>query len=191
MAQRIEMPKEGSQVYFWNHKKRLPVPFVIYADFEALTSKIDSCSPKGDKSYTQAYQKHEPSGFGYKVVCHYDKKYSKPAVIYHGENVIQKFIRDLYLEVSDLQRIITKDFQKPLIMTESDEKDFQNTKKCWICQKRMKNYLFEIIVTSLENIVALHIQHVTSSCKSLLKRLKSQPSFIISRVMIAILLLKN
>ena len=70
-TQRIEMPKEGSQVYFWNHKKRLPVPFVIYADFEALTRKIDSCSPEGNKSYTQAYQKHEPSGFGYKVVCHY------------------------------------------------------------------------------------------------------------------------
>ena len=83
-TQRIEMPKEGSQVYFWNHKKRLPVPFVIYADFEALTRKIDSCSPVGDKSYTQAYQKHEPSGFGYKVVCHYDQKYSKPTVIYRG-----------------------------------------------------------------------------------------------------------
>ena len=137
-TQRIEMPKEGSQVYFWNHKKRLPVPFVIYADFEALTRKIDSCSPVGDKSYTQAYQKHEPSGFGYKVVCHYDQKYSKPTVIYRGENVIQKFIRDLFLEVSDLQKIIESDFQKPLIMTESDEKDFQNAKKCWICQKRYK-----------------------------------------------------
>ena len=26
-TQKIEMPKEGSQVYFWNHKKRLPIPF--------------------------------------------------------------------------------------------------------------------------------------------------------------------
>ena len=137
-TQKIEMPKEGSQVYFWNHKKRLPIPFVIYADFEALTRKIDSCSPVGDKSYTQAYQKHEACGFGYKVVCHYDQKYSKPTVIYRGENVIQKFIRDLFLEVSDLQKIIESDFQKPLIMTESDEKDFQNAKKCWICQKRYK-----------------------------------------------------
>ena len=57
-TQRIEMPREGSQVYFHNYQKRLPVPFVIYADFEALTRKIDSCSPQGDKSYTQAYQKH-------------------------------------------------------------------------------------------------------------------------------------
>ena len=71
-TQRIEMPKEGRKVYFHNHQNQLPVPFVLYADFEAITKKIDSCSPPQGKSYTQAYQKHEPSGFGYKVVCHYD-----------------------------------------------------------------------------------------------------------------------
>ena len=97
-TQRIEMPKEGSQVYFHNYQKRLPVPFVIYADFEAITRKIDSCSPRGDKSYTQAYQKHEACGFGYKVVCHYDQKYSKPEVLYQGENV-QKFYQNLTEEV--------------------------------------------------------------------------------------------
>ena len=137
-TQKIEMPKEGSQVYFWNHKKRLPVPFVIYADFEALTRKINSCSPVGDKSYTQAYQKHEPSGFGYKVVCHYDQKYSKPTVIYRGENVIQKFIQHLFREVKDCQKVISEKAKRRLVMTESDEKDFQNAKKCWICQKRYK-----------------------------------------------------
>ena len=36
----------------------------------------------------------EASGFGYKVVCHYDQKYSKPAVIYRGENVIEKLIEN-------------------------------------------------------------------------------------------------
>ena len=137
-TQRIEMPKEGSQVYFHNYLKRLPVPFVIYADFEALTRKIDSCSPVGDKSYTQAYQKHEPSGFGYKVVCHYDQKYSKPTVIYRGENVIQKFIQHLFREAKDCQKVISEKAKKRLVMTASDEKDFQNAKKCWICQKRYK-----------------------------------------------------
>ena len=91
-TQQIEMPKEGSKVYFQNCQKQFPIPFVIYADFEAITKKIDTCSPPGHKSYTQAYQKHELCGFGYKVVCHYDKKYSKPEVIYRGENVVQKFI---------------------------------------------------------------------------------------------------
>ena len=137
-TQRIEMPQPGSKVFFYQHQKQLPVPFVIYADFEAITEKIDSCSPPQHKSYTQAYQKHKPSGFGYKVVCHYDKKYSKPAVIYRGENVIEKFIQHLFREVKDCQKIITERVKRKLVMSASDEKDFRNAKKCWICQKRYK-----------------------------------------------------
>ena len=137
-TQRIEMPQPGSKVYFYEHQKQLPVPFVVYADFEAITRKIDSCSPPESKSYTQAYQKHKPSGFGYKVVCHYDKKYSKPAVIYRGENVIEKFTQNLFGEVKDCQKIISERAKKRLVMTASDEKDFRNAKKCWICQKGYK-----------------------------------------------------
>ena len=137
-TQRIEMPQPGSKVFFYQHQKQLPVPFVIYADFEAITEKIDSCSPPGDKSYTQSYQKHKPSGFGYKVVCHYDQKYSKPAVIYRGENAIEKFIQHLFREVKDCQKIITERVKRRLVMTKKDEEDFQNAKKCWICQRQYK-----------------------------------------------------
>ena len=137
-TQRIEMPQPGSKVFFHNYQKRLPVPFVIYADFEALTRKIDSCSPRGDKSYTQAYQKHEACGFGYKVVCHYDQKYSKPAVIYRGENPVPKFYQNLSEEVKYCQKIITEKAKRRLVMTKKDEEDFQNAKKCWICQKGYK-----------------------------------------------------
>ena len=136
-TQRIEMPQPGSKVQFHNYQNRLPVPFVIYADFEALTRKIDSCSPQGDKSYTQAYQKHEACGFGYKVVCHYDQKYSKPAVIYRGKNTVPKLYQNLTEEVKYCQEVIKENFQKPLIMFKKDE-DFQKAKKCWICQKRYK-----------------------------------------------------
>ena len=137
-TQRIEMPQPGSKVFFYQHQKQLPVPFVIYADFEAITEKIDSCSPPQHKSYTQSYQKHKPSGFGYKVVCHYDQKYSKPAVIYRGENVIEKFIQHLFREVKDCQKIITERAKRRLVMTKKDEEDFQNAKKCWICQRQYK-----------------------------------------------------
>ena len=72
------MPEEGSKIYFKNHHKMLPVPFVIYADFEAINEKIDSCQPSDSSSYTTTYQRHRACGFGYEVVCHYDKSYSKP-----------------------------------------------------------------------------------------------------------------
>ena len=133
-----EYDLEAHKVQFHNFQKRLPVPFVIYADFEATTRKIDSCSPPGHKSYTQAYQKHEVCGFGLKVVCYYDKKYSKPEVLYQGENVIQKFYQNLSEEVKYCQKIITEKAKRRLVMTKKDEEDFQKLKKCWICQREYK-----------------------------------------------------
>ena len=53
--QSIKMPEPGSKVSFKSYQKELPAPFVIYADFEAITEKI----PKSDeKSNTEQYQKH-------------------------------------------------------------------------------------------------------------------------------------
>ena len=98
-----------------------------------ITKKVSTCTPPEEKSYTQAYQKHEASGFGYKVVCHYGRKYSKPAVIYRGENVIEKFTSQLYHEVDDCKKVIERDFQKPLMMIKEEEKLFQASEKCWIC----------------------------------------------------------
>jgi len=73
----IEMPKKGSAITFKNYHKQLPVPIVIYADFEAVSQKIDSCQPNDENSFSEKYQKHKDSGYGYKLVC-YDDKYSKP-----------------------------------------------------------------------------------------------------------------
>ena len=40
-AQAINMPKQGENILkFHNFHKQLPVPFVIYADFEAITKKV-------------------------------------------------------------------------------------------------------------------------------------------------------
>ena len=36
----------------------MEVPFVIYADFEAITEKVQGCTPDNIKSYTNIYQKH-------------------------------------------------------------------------------------------------------------------------------------
>ena len=46
----------------------MQVPFVIYADFEAITEKIQGCNMNDQQSYTDKYQKHTGRGYGYKVV---------------------------------------------------------------------------------------------------------------------------
>ena len=131
--QAIKMPEKGDKVYFKNHHKQLSVPFVIYADFEAITEKVSGCQPSNEKSYTEAYQKHTDCGYGYKVVCCYDDKYSKPVQIYRGENAVYKFMENMLEEVNWCKSKMKKHFNKPLKMTKENETDFQKATKCYIC----------------------------------------------------------
>ena len=155
-VQAIKMPKKykdknGKErppsVYFKNHHKSLPVPFSIYADFECTTEKVSGCQPSDSKSYTQQYQKHTACSFGYKVVCHYDnlgsqgpdhEKYSGDVVIYRSEDCIEKFMKCMFEEVKNCQSIIRDNFNKPLKMTEEDEKAFKEATHCHICEKKYK-----------------------------------------------------
>ena len=133
--QAIKMPKEGAKVHFNNHHKKLPTPFVIYADFEAITEKVDSCQPSDKKSYTEARQKHTDCGYGYKVVCCYDDKYSKPVQVFRGENAVYKFMENMLEEVNWCKQTMKKHFNKPLEMTEENEADFQKATNCHICDQ--------------------------------------------------------
>ena len=157
-VQAIKMPEKYKDkngiwrspcVYFKNHHKSLPVPFCIYADFECTTEKISSCQPppmkkpkKGrppeERSYTEKYQKHTACSFGYKVVCHYDQYYSGDVVIYRGEDCIQKFMKCMFEEVKNCQSIIRDNFNKPLKMTNEDEKAFKKATHCHICEKKYR-----------------------------------------------------
>ena len=48
----------------------MKVLFVVYADFEAFTQKLDDDKPRDNKSsYTSQYEKHSPSGFSYYIKC--------------------------------------------------------------------------------------------------------------------------
>ena len=134
--QAINMPEKGDKVFFKNYHKQLPVPFVIYADFEALTEKIQGCQPNNEKSYTEAYQKHTDCGYGYKVVCCYDDKYSKPVQIHRGENAVHKFMENMLEEVNWCKSIMKKHFNKPLEMTKENEIDFKKATKCHICDQQ-------------------------------------------------------
>ena len=120
--QAIKMPEKGSKVKFNNFQKQLPVPFVIYADFEAIKEKVYGCKPNNDNSYTKAYQKHTNCGYGYKVVCCYDGKYTKSVQIYRGENAVYRFMKKMLEELKYCKNILKYKFNKPLKMTkENDE----------------------------------------------------------------------
>ena len=98
--------KRIPSVYFKNHHKQLPRPFTIYTDFESITEKITSCTPSDQQSYTETYQRHTACSFSYKVVCHYDKKYSKDTVLFRGAGAVYKFLVSLLLEVEEIKNVI-------------------------------------------------------------------------------------
>ena len=136
-TQAIKMPdKDNNILKFNNFHKQQPVPFVIYADFEAITEKIQGCQQRGNKSYTEAYQRHTDSGYGYKVVCCYDDKYTKPIQIYRGEKAVYKFMENMLEEVKYCKKVTKKHFNKPLRMTKENEHEFEKAKECHICDKK-------------------------------------------------------
>ena len=143
-VQAINMPKQGENILkFNNFHKQLPIPFVIYADFEAITKKVQGCKQseemekdKDRRSYTEAYETHEDCGYGYKVICCYDDKYSKYTCIYRGENAVYKFMEKMLKEVEYCKAVIKKHFNKPLVMTDVDEQHFKTMDGCHICGEK-------------------------------------------------------
>ena len=85
-------------------ENKFQYPFVIYADFEAITKKnkkydVNESKDNSNVSYTKAHQTHVDCGYGYKVACHYDWKLSKRSKIYRGKGAVYKFMENMLEEV--------------------------------------------------------------------------------------------
>ena len=135
-AIKIEMPEKGSFISFIHHNRSMKVPFVVYADFEAFTEEISTCEPNQRSSFTQKYQKHQPSGFCYKIVC-FDERYNQKLVLFRAKSEDED-ISAIFVEMleQDIKRIQEKfEFSKKMIFTFKDKDDFEKAKICWICQK--------------------------------------------------------
>ena len=123
---------EDKEVRFKGTQKQLPVPFVIYADFESYTEKIDTCQPNPASSSTTQYQRHTPSGFCYMVVSAADQ-YTKEPVVYRGENVVETFLDRLIEEHHEINKIL-KDV-KPMVITREEEDEHNRATHCFICKQ--------------------------------------------------------
>ena len=84
---------EEGIIEFENYFKQIPVPFKIYADFECNLRGVECY----EGSYTKKYQDHIPCSFAYKVVC-IDDRFTKPIVVFRGENAAYDFIKAILKE---------------------------------------------------------------------------------------------
>ena len=109
---RIELPKEGSTMYFKNYSKKMRVPFVIYADFESFINPINTCAPNTNTSYTKQYQKHTPSSYCYYIKCFDESVYKSKLVAFTAfdetDDVAQLFVNSLEKEVKRIYNKILK-----------------------------------------------------------------------------------
>jgi hypothetical protein len=107
--------------------KKLKAPFVIYADFECLTTRTGTVSTKEMK--TDKYQHHRPCGFMINVVNSIDG--SNEPFLYRGEDCMDVFVKKM-IEVKD--KIMDKmKKNKDIIMRADDWRDFKTATKCFIC----------------------------------------------------------
>ena len=134
---RIEMPEEGKNTLsFQNHHKQMKVPYVIYADFEALVRKIPGCErgPESkQKSYTEKTEWLEACGFSF-TVLRSDGAATQP-VVYRGEKVVKTFLNQLLQVETQIREILAA--PKPIVMTAEDWEKFKNATDCHICNKSL------------------------------------------------------
>ena len=136
----VKMPARNTTLKFQNHYKKLPTPFVVYADFEYFTKPLSTCEPYPHDSYTYSYQKHEPSGF-----CLYLKGLDELNKLYNpiihtkpsdDEDIASVFV----LKLVALTNKIYKDYYKkpkPLKLTKQEQEDFDKAKFCPYLQQRI------------------------------------------------------
>ena len=137
---KVQMPmdEDGNPKYitFKNHNRKMQVPFVVYADFECFTEKMDTCSPDDRDSFTNQYQKHKPSGFCYLIKC-FDDKLFEPKLAMRtarspDEDITRIFVKRLEADIKKIYEQFRH--SEEIIMKKKDKRDFKNATHCCICE---------------------------------------------------------
>jgi hypothetical protein len=125
------MPREGDKLVFKNVKFQARFPFVVYADFEALT--VPCTRTDRDTELANCCQSHKPISVGLKLVS------SAPGVLddveyetFTGDNVAKWFLERLLAYREMVFEYLFDD--RRLLMTQADYEDFNRATQCYVCQ---------------------------------------------------------
>ena len=126
------MPKKGPTIEFYDGQNQFKVPFMMYADFEAILKPIQGPSPDPEEPYTKEVNQHMPSGF-----CVYSKfaygEVESPLRLYRGEDCVEKFCGHIREEAKRLYKTFPEKPMYPL--TPKQWKSYKKASKCHICYK--------------------------------------------------------
>ena len=135
-AQNFRFPRDP-RCRLTNIQKQLTAPFVVYADFESVLKPLSGIDTTqgvgvGEESSTTAFQEHVACSFAYKIVSSVDHDFSRPVVMYCGEDAAEKFVRDLQKEAKQLNINYIKT-PKPMIFSIEDSLTYTAATTCHIC----------------------------------------------------------
>jgi hypothetical protein len=136
-GQSVELPTEGARIKFLNNNRKFKCPFVIYADFECITSKMEGGAlSNSNVSSTIKYQHHTPTGFKINIVNSITN--TTETFIHRGEDCMDVFFKKIK-EVEDNIMELMK-VNKEIEMTEQDTQDFNVATKCYICNGEFETF---------------------------------------------------
>ena len=143
--QKLIMPEAGTFVEFKKYQHTKKYPFVIYADIESLTKKIEYCDVNPEISYTTKIQKHEPISYVFRFVSFDQSIIENKTIIYTGEDAME----NLVIELEYLASLIYKIPQAKPIYNREEKIKQANTHYCHLCGK---GGFLEILISILGNI---------------------------------------
>ena len=79
---------------------------------------------------------HITCSIGTKLVC-IDNIFTLPTIIFESKNCINKFMKWIFTQQKQINPIIKEHFNKKLKMTMQDEKNYQDSQDCCICNKKL------------------------------------------------------
>ena len=129
------MPTRGEKIKFSMLRAMVKIPFVIYADFEAILTEQKGCK-KGEK--TELTHSHMVCAFAAYRVCTERKFCAEKPTMYLGPNALTKFFDYLQEERKAIFECIEKN-QYPIDMTSRSEMLFAAADRCEICRMKFLN----------------------------------------------------
>jgi hypothetical protein len=131
--QRVILPDIDNNILrFKEFNQQIKFPFVIYADFETLTSKVNiKCTSK-----TRIFQNHIVCSYGYVIID--SSKEIVFSEFYRGKDANKKFLHSIKRESEKL--VYYLNHAKRLNMTEDDKVSFETAKYCSLCGLEFKRF---------------------------------------------------
>ena len=84
-----------------------------------------------EQDQTEKLQKHVACSYGYRVVCCYDDKLSKPSKMYRGVDSVDKFFSDIFEKEKEILEKLKEFKNTSMELSNEDQINHKNARNCY------------------------------------------------------------